>query len=69
MDVFCCVLIYILFVDLNFGEIIRKLVFECFFFVVKLCQDLIVIMDQGEMDQGNCFLRDVGFLIGKMGYK
>lgn len=26
-------------------------------------------MDQGEMDQGNCFPRDVGLLIGKTGYK
>lgn len=53
----------------NSGEITRKSVFECSSSVAKPCQDLIAIMDQGEMDQGNCFPRDVGLLIGKTGYK
>lgn len=43
--------------------------FECSSSVAKPCQDLIAIMDQGEMDQGNCFPRDVGLLIGQTGYK
>lgn len=68
-DEFCCVLTHILFVDPNSGEITRKSVFECSSSVAKPCQDLIAIMDQGEMDQGNCFPRDVGLLIGKTGYK
>lgn len=58
-----------LFVDPNSGEITRKSVFECSSSVAKPCQDLIAIMDQGEMDQGNCFPRDVGLLIGQTGYK
>lgn len=68
-DEFCDIITPHLFVDPNSGEITRKAVFECSSSVAKPCQDLIAIMDQGEMDQGNCFPRDVGLLIGKTGYK
>lgn len=68
-DEFCDIPTPHLFVDPNSGEMTRKSVFECSSSVAKPCQDLIAIMDQGEMDQGNCFPRDVGLLIGKTGYK
>ncbi|XP_062594442.1 MOXD1 homolog 1-like [Saccostrea cucullata] len=53
----------------NMERITRLGVFECSSIIAKPCQDLIAIMTTDQMDQGNCFPRDVGLQIGKTGYK
>lgn len=58
-----------MFVDPDMTPITRQGVFECSSIIAKPCQSLIAIMTPDQLDQGNCFPRDVGLQIGKTGFK